>query len=89
MDRKEARRIAERIGEEVENRAPTAIRALLGANDEFQVTGSDGKEYRVMVQAWQKLGNANQLEIVVSVSDGSLRSEIFPAGWNKWITLDS
>jgi len=89
MNKAEAQRIATEVGEQVMRRAPEGLRVLLASNDELEVTGRDGIQYYVKVSAWAEVGDPNQLEIVVLVSDGrTLRSRIFPALWRTEITLD-
>ena len=88
LDRVEAARIAAEIGEQVERRAPEGLRALLASDDVFEVTGRDGLQYRVSIEAWAELRDPNQLEVIVTVSDGTLRSEIHPASWRTEITLE-
>lgn len=79
--RQEALRIASGFGSEVLQRSPDAHQALVAANEFHQVEGKDGHRYAVAIEGWQQRAEPDQVELLVVVTDGSLRMGLMPVVW--------
>ena len=83
----EAEEIAARVGNQVVQRAPDQLRALVDVPDRFEEAGTSGQRYQVVVEAWPEDREGRILRVSVAV-DGGAVSPMRPIGWGDSVTIE-